>query len=342
MTRYVVGIDGGGTKTVAAIVDEAGRLCGVGNGGPANYDAIGIEAAQAGIQQAVERASQMAQLSPQHFAGAFLGIAGVVSPSDMRIVRTMAHSLALSAPEHIGVDHDCRVALAGGLAGGDGIVLIVGTGSSCFGVNALGESWRAGGWGHLIADEGSGYWLGLQAMRAAVADFDGRGARTALTRMVMEALAITEMNDIMHRIYVPEASKSEIAALAPLVIDAAAQGDAVASALLDSAAQELAACVRAVAVRLGFMDVPFDLVAVGGLVQNSKALYRRIVDNVMALLPQVRMRTPDLPPVLGACLLAMQQAQLPIDPTFVAELRMTAARLHIEAEGEGRKGSGQS
>lgn len=329
MTRYVLGIDGGGTKTIAAVIDETGALCGVGYGGSANYDAIGIEAAQLNIRQAVEHAAQMASLPPHGFAGAFLGIAGVVSASDVQIVRSIAESLALSAPENTGVDHDCRIALAGGLAGGDGVVLIVGTGSSCFGVNPQGESWRAGGWGHLISDEGSGYWLGLQAMRAAVSDYDGRGKQTVLTQKVMEALAITEMNDIMHRIYVPQASKAEIAALSSLVINASKQGDAVASAVLDHAARDLAACVRAVAVRLGFADTQFDLVIVGGLVQNSEILFQRISDNVLAVLPKVRMRTPELPPVLGACLLAMKQSGLLINTSVVAALKVAGKQTHI-------------
>jgi N-acetylglucosamine kinase-like BadF-type ATPase len=117
-------------------------------------------------------------------------MAGVVSPTDRAIMANIAQSLTLAPADRVGVDHDCRIALAGGLSGRPGMVQIAGTGSSTFGVNASGESWRAGGWGQLISDEGSGYWLGVQAMQTAVRAFDGRLPPTLLLRKVETTSAI--------------------------------------------------------------------------------------------------------------------------------------------------------
>ena len=151
-SRHFLGVDGGGTKTQAVIIDECGRVLGAGLGGPANYDAVGVEVAQSNIAQAVEAARQAAGIADYPFASAYLGLAGVVCARDCEIVHGIARRLNLAAI--VGVDHDCRIALAGGLSGRPGIVLISGTGSSCFGMNALGDQWRAGGWGYLISDEG--------------------------------------------------------------------------------------------------------------------------------------------------------------------------------------------
>jgi N-acetylglucosamine kinase-like BadF-type ATPase len=322
--RRFLGIDGGGTKTQAVIIDDCGRLLGAGLGGPANYDAVGIEAAQFNIAQAVEAARRAAGISEQPFASAFLGLAGVVSTHDCEI----AHGIAkrLNFADRVGVDHDCRIALAGGLSGRPGIVLIAGTGSSCFGMNACGDQWRAGGWGHLISDEGSGYWLGVEALRLAVMDHDGRGQTTALTALVMAALGVTEMNDIMHRIYVPGLSKPEVAALAPLVMDAAREGDSSALDLLRQGAQDLADCVAAVARRLNLGDTP-SLALVGGLFRAGETLSALLREAVLARLPGCQMQEPELPPVLGACLLALAQVGESVDDRIKGALAEGAQQL---------------
>ena len=181
----VLGVDGGGTKTHAVIIDETGRTLGEGFGGPTNIDDHDLETATVHLETAVNQARANAQLKNEPFDAAFLGIAGVVSAADKALVRKFSWRLELTCsppagphatgPEQLGVDHDARVALAGGLSCRPGMVLIAGTGSACFGMNAAGEHHLAGGWGHLLSDEGSGYWLGLEALRAAVRGFDGRG-----------------------------------------------------------------------------------------------------------------------------------------------------------------------
>ena len=320
MSRLHLGIDGGGTKTLAVLVTDQGEICGLGLGGASNVNAVGVEAAQASLELAVANARKV--LGPDAsstLASAFLGLAGVVSDADRALARRMAHTLPLAPDAPLGIDHDCRIALAGGLAGRPGIVLIVGTGSSCFGVNAAGEMWRAGGWGHLISDEGSGYWFGIQALRVAVAAADGRRPASSLTARVMERMEITAMDDLLHRLYVPGLPTSEIAALAPLVLDAARDGDAAATALLDQGAHELADCVEAVARQLHLEDA--ELVAVGGLIRGSEPLQSRLREAVHARLPDCRIVDPDLPPVLGAALLSLQQAGCPTGPDVLNRLR---------------------
>ena len=323
----ILGIDGGGTKTQAAIIDERGRLRGTGFAGPANVDSVGIEVARANIRHAVDQARSAANLPEPPYDAAFLGLAGVVSATDHRIVHEIAEALELAPPERIGVDHDCRIALAGGLSGRPGIVLIAGTGSSCYGINAQGEGWRSGGWGHLISDEGSSYWLGTAAMRLSVMAADGRVPPTALVDAVLRYLDIPDMDAIMHRIYVPPMSKTELAALAPLVIETANGGDAAALELLRRGASDLADCVLAVARRLGMDGNSCELALVGGLLHPGSPMSALVGEETLARLPRCVISSPELPPVLGACVLGLQALGLTIDGEVAQTLRESARSL---------------
>ncbi len=295
--QVVLGIDGGGTTTRAAIASPDGRVLGTGEGGASNYQAIGMERAVAGIRTAVDHACAAAGASVTP-AAAFLAIAGVVSPTDRALLRRAVDGLEL-APR-VAVDHDLSAALAGGLGGEPGIVLIAGTGSSCYGRRSDGEDWRAGGWGHLLDDDGGGYRIGLDALRAAVRAVDGRGPDTELRSRAIRAIDVDDPDEILHAVH-NRLQRSDIAALAPLVFASAAENDAVASTIVERGARALAAMVRAVAERLAFEDV--RVVTSGGLFTNLD--YReRVRREVARHVPGALLVRPQRPPVEGACLLA--------------------------------------
>jgi glucosamine kinase len=292
MSKFILGIDGGGTKTRAAIVDEGGSLLGTGKGGGSNYDDVGTEAAQTNIGATVAAAWEDAGLAPHPFDAVFLGMAGVVSPTDQGIIHQIAMNLELASADCVGVDHDCRVALAGGLSGRPGIVQIAGTGSSCFGINEAGERWMAGGWGELISDEGSSYWLGVQAMIRAVRAYDGREGPTILLERVLDHLKLGSVNDIMHRLYSQGVTRAEIARLAPAVIEAARQGDWAAQDLVQRGVSDLADCVLAVAKQLGMGDAP-ELALVGGLMNAVDVFVSPLKEAVWERLPGCSIQRPE-------------------------------------------------
>lgn len=318
MNRHVLGIDGGGTKTLATVCDDHGRVLGVGRGGPSNIDDVGLEAATANIAQAVNAAREQAKLEPAPFDAAFLGLAGIVSQRDRELVRGIAQNLELAAAARTAVDHDCRIALAGGLSGRPGIVLIVGTGSSCYGTNTGGKSWRAGGWGSLISDEGSGYFLGLESLRATVRALDGRGPSTKLTATLLEHLGVLMPDDLLHRMYVTGLNRSEIAALAPLLLEVAKAGDVVALNLLERGAVLLAECVKTVAQHLHLEQ--HEIAVVGGLYTSSELVRAPLHRAIHGHLPAVKIIAPELSPVLGACLLALEMLG-PVTPDVIAQLK---------------------
>lgn len=329
MSPYVLGVDGGGTKTNVVILDEHARLCGFGRGGPSNLDDLGADVIQANISNAIYQACQMAGWASVSFASAFFGMAGVVSPRDRSTVQKIVEDMHLARGEQIGIDHDCRIALAGGLRGRPGIVLIAGTGSSCFGMNAERESWRAGGWAHLLADEGSGYWLGLHAMKIAVASYDGRAKPSVLMDLVKRHLGLTEMNEIMHRLYVDGVSRAEMAALAPLVLDAAAAGDEASINLVQRGTQELADCILAVAQHLSLASGNPEVVLVGGLIQSGEIFLGPMHQAILQRLPECRIQQPEFPPVIGACILGLQALNLSMDNEQAHSLHGQVEKLGI-------------
>lgn len=330
--KPVVGIDGGGTKTAAVILALDGHVLGYGEGGASTYGVVAPQVTIGSIAEAVERASTNAGLHAPAFSAAFLGLGNVVSEQDRAAVRQMALDLRLAPEEAIGVDHDIRIALAGGLAGRPGIVQILGTGSSCFGRSTAGESWRAGGWGPLIDDGGSGYWLGIQAMHAAVAGYDGRGQPTLLTQQITAALQLRAMDELMNRLYAQHMSRTEIGALARLVFAAAQQGDAVAQAVLLDGCEQLAKCVAAVAQRLGMHTSACEVALAGGLTRAGEIYLHPLTQAIQRRLPQARVQLAELAPALGAGLLALQMANGEVEPQVVENLRQGASRCVGKAE----------
>lgn len=322
MTAYYLGVDGGGTKTRAVILDGEGRLCGMGVAGASNFGNTSVAQAQSSIQSAIAQAATQAGTSPTGFAAAFLGIAGVVSEADREVVRQMAVHLQLAPSGMVGADHDCRIALAGGLAGAPGIVQIIGTGTSCFGMNAQGERWMAGGWGHLVADEGGGYWLGVQSIKAAAAAYDGRGEPTLLHDRVLQALGIDSIPHIMRRLYSDKISVSELAALSHVVIAAAQDGDNTARAIIAVGMDEVARCVAAVAYKLSLGDAP-RLVCVGGITQAGEIIMSPLAAAVHHRLPECRIEQPQFPAAVGAALLARQMQEPALNDTFIENVRNT-------------------
>lgn len=310
MARSFLGIDGGGTKTQVAICDAMGRILGAARAGASGIDSVGAEGAVVGIGAAVAAACEQTGLANTPFDSVFLGMAGVVSEADRDIVREVARRLALG--QVVGVDHDIRIALAGGLAGRPGIALIAGTGSSCFGMNEQGERWQAGGWGHLISDEGSSYWFGWNAIRLAVGAYDGRW-QTALLAPVQQRLGLQEMADIHYRLYTQGIAKREIAGFAPLVIEAAEAGDDMAQQLIRQGVHELARMAAAVAQHLGWRAAPCEVTLTGGLWRAGEPVLAPFRAALGSMLPLARVVVPELPPVLGACVLALQQAGVQVD-----------------------------
>lgn len=300
----LIGVDGGGTQTRAAVCSQRGAVYGVGVAGPGNYHNVGEAAVRDNIAQAVRNAWSAAGAPPRRADAAFLGLGSIVTDDDRRCIRRIASDLELAPDDKVGVDHDLRAAAAGAFSGGEGIVLVAGTGSAAFGVNHAGEAWRSGGWGPTIDDAGSAYWLGMQAIKQAVKAHDGRGPQTRLSRAVHDHFEVDDINQLMFLMDAHSTGRRRVASLATEVVALAAAGDAVAVGLIGRAAVELAQCVKAVSTNLAFQGGELRVAVVGGLVKAGRVFMDPLRQELLAAAPGSLVVDPDMPPVEGALLLA--------------------------------------
>lgn len=311
MTRYAAGVDGGGTATRVAIADEHGRVLGQGTAGTSNHDDVPPAEVAENLERALQEALTVASLATdQRVDSAFLGLAGVVSERDRRRIRSIVASTRLAACPQVEIDHDIRIALAGGLAGRPGVVLVSGTGSSCYGRTADARSWQSGGWGQLLADEGSGYWLGVRGLQAAMRMLDGRMPRSSLAEALLEELEVASGAEVMHRVYVDGMSRSSLAALAPVVLTHAQEGDVACLALVSEGAEELVRCIEAVAHELELAGTPFEVTFTGSILESAPLMREAVSTRLEWVLPTARLVEPELPPALGACVLALANLHL--------------------------------
>jgi hypothetical protein len=191
-----------------------------------------------------------------------------------------------------------------------GIGAISGTGSNVFGMGPDGRTWRSGGWGHLLGDEGSGYWLGLQAIRAALRDRDASGPSTALSEAAVEFFRMASIEALASYLYSRPLNKSEIAAFAPVTAVVAARGDSVARRIYERGASELGAQIVAVARQSGLAAAPggveggFPVGLIGSGFRAGELFVEPLVSTVRRVAPQARVSVVEMAPVVGSVLLA--------------------------------------
>jgi len=323
----ILGVDGGGTKTLAVAVDSAGRVVGTGRSGPSNYQVLGLDAAVRSLRSAVRSALSSVPRT-ERLSRAVFGLAGADFELDRsRLERALAAMDELSGAPVV-VRNDAEVALVGAVAGVRGVAVCAGTGAIAVGMDGLDRVARADGWGYLLGDEGSGYWIGLEALRAVVRREDGRARRgRELERAVLGSLQVEDAPALLDWTYGRPASVNDIAALAPLVLAAAAQGDPEAARIVHRAGERLGRATCAVVRRLGFSGEAFPLVALGGLLQSSLAagLRRPVEAAVDKAAPGGAWQVPLLPAEFGAVLLgAILDGIAPDD--LVADLRAGVRR----------------
>lgn len=311
---WVLGLDGGGTKTVALVANEKGRVLGRGESGPANYHTAGLTRAAENIQEAVRAAIADAGLVTQALSAAFLALAGVDRPTDRQVMSGVVARLGLTCPVHL--DHDAAAALAGATGGKPGVVIIAGTGSIAFGEDAQGNRARSGGYGPLLGDEGSGYDIGRKALIAVLRHEDGRGPATLLTERIRQRFLLEKMTDLINLVYGNPAplQRPEIAGLAPMVVEAARDGDGIAREILRVAGRELGLCAAAVLQRLRWepgQTVP--VAGSGGVFTAGSILALPLEQVVRSVCPQAQMWQPMHTPAYGAALLALRSQGIKLE-----------------------------
>jgi N-acetylglucosamine kinase-like BadF-type ATPase len=320
---YFLGVDGGATDTLSAVCTDEGIVLALGRGGPSNHILApgGRERARSAVEAAVRGALQEAGLDRAEFRVAQFGLTAITPGTEQ--ARVFAEAIAGIVPAQIvRIDHDATIALAGALACRPGVVVIAGTGSVALGEDPAGRRARAGGWGYVFGDEGSGFALGLGGMRAALRAMDGTGPATVLTERLPLA-AGCHLSDIPMAFYEGRLQRSHIADLAPVVTGAAADGDPVAQALVGGAGEALADLAAAVIKQLTWPDGAVAVATIGGVFKAGPAILRPMGRALRAHVPEAVLLPPRFAPAVGALLLALRAAGIEHTPVRLALLAAT-------------------
>jgi N-acetylglucosamine kinase-like BadF-type ATPase len=300
----VLGIDAGGTKSVCLLADAEGTVVAEARGPGANLHAAGELAVEKVLHELMESTIGDRETMP---SAVCIGMAGVDREDEAQTVRAILRRLGHRA--HVVVVNDALIALVAGAGDAPGVVIIAGTGSIVYGRNADGDAARAGGWGHMIGDEGSGYWIGREALAAVMRAADGRGPSTRLTDDILAHFGVTDVSRLPRIVYDRDQPRTAVAALGPLVQQVGEQGDAVAARILENAADELVMAARSVTSRLEMRGEAFTFYLAGGIFRVVPWLSDELSKKLAEVAPRGHVRLLDAEPAIGALRLALAEAR---------------------------------
>lgn len=297
---FLLGIDGGATKTLAAVLDIESDTIHLGHAGPSNEDAIGPVAAVRALLMAAGEAMRSAGIADEDLGGAVLAVAGTDTTA-------VADHLRRTRTEAWTVINDVVGAWAVATGASDGVAVIAGTGSNVFGVGPAGP-WRAGGWGHLLGDEGGAIWLGIQSIKAGLRDREGSGPPTSLTAALVEFFEVRSIEALASLVYSKPLTKSEIAAFAIESGKHADAGDEVAREIYERGAEELGRQVAAVVDRTGLAEGQFPVGLIGSVFRSGEVFTGPLRRHILRAAPGALIAPSVTPPVAGSLLLAARLA----------------------------------
>lgn len=316
----VLAIDGGQSSTKALIADTEGHILGRGTGSPCDHitGPHGYERNRAAIHSATSAAIADAGVDAGRIVAAGMGLTS--APPELGMNHLFAQMLReIANPEHLWIDHDVASNLAGASAGAPGIVVIAGGGSIGYGVDAGGRDAKAGGMGYLMGDDGSAWWIGLHAIRAAAAAADRRGPETALLPFMLEHYGIPTIRHIVEMLYGPAFRRDQVAGISPEVVRIA-EGDEVARGIVTTAGERLAGLAIAVSEQLGITGEAVDVYPTGGVFNAGALVMAPFRAMLAAARPAAVIREPRFAPVYGALFRAYQAMGVEISDEVLGNL----------------------
>ena len=304
----VLGVDGGGTKTEAVVADATGAFLGTGLSGPSNWEDVGLGGAGASFRVAVGEALAAAGAGPEDVAYSAFGLAGVDWPTDVERLAFAIYPLGLGGGR--AVLNDSEIVLRAGTDSASAVAVVAGGGSVVAGRNARGESFRTLGLGPLFGDFSSANDVSEEAVRAVARAYTGRGPATSLTERLcrrFERPTAPDLLEFLSRRELHGRIENEVENVAPIVIEAASDGDGVAREILDRVGREMGSDVILVGARLGMLREPFDVVLAGGFLAAAGVLVTEPLQQVVRLeTSEATFVHLETSPVVGAVLRALE------------------------------------
>lgn len=302
--KYVVGIDGGGTKTKLTVCDSNGQVLHSAISGPSNILSSGYDVAKRSITQVIEEGLVGSGYNLDECEGLCIGVAGAARESVKKQLEEIIRGTGYKG--NLMITHDAETALMGGTNGDEGILIIAGTGAICYGQTNEGITHRVSGWGHIIGDEGSAYSIGVKIINAVMKAYDGRGKETILTELLLQHMNLTSPEEIIGGIYKPEVTKQHIAEYAILIDRACQSNDEVALKIIWQTVEDLFECVKAALIQLNFLDKPVKVVINGSVLVNNQYVNKGFKEKLSRIYPLVEVCTMKYDAAYGAALKAFQ------------------------------------
>ena len=304
--KYLIGIDGGGTKTDSAITDLSGNVIHQTTGKASNFLVVGIEEAVENIFALIEENLFKLEGDFADVKQIVIGVAGAGRKEDAQLLEKSFKDYADQQRIHfkgVKVVSDAHIALEGAFPDSAGCILIAGTGSILFGKDDKGVIHRIGGFGRLFGDEGSGYSIGRKALNAVSKESDGRGEATLISELLNAKMNSSSSTSIINEVY---KEKLDVASVAKIVIQAAEEGDPIAEDILDEEADELVLHIKSLMnkIKTDNLNVAFS----GSLIDNKNFYSDLLKQKIKSTLPKVKVVKPASTPVSGAILFAKRLA----------------------------------
>jgi N-acetylglucosamine kinase-like BadF-type ATPase len=300
-----VGVDGGGSKTEAVIMDADQRVIGEGRAGPSNPLRVGIAGAATAVREAIDNACAAANLRRGDLVAAEIGLAGA---RRRELRERMRETLLPLGIGEIKVVTDAEIALYGATDGAPGLVVIAGTGSICCGINSRGRNFCAGGWGPIAGDEGGGAWLARRALRAVAHASDGRGPNTVLTDFACAYFHVTAADDLITAIYAPTITNERLAGFGRDVVEAGKCKDPVAQQIISDGGTELGWAAVAVIRQLQMERERFQIAYVGGVFRAAgEMIVNPLRAEVEKVAPRAYFQPPHFAPAVAAARMARER-----------------------------------
>jgi N-acetylglucosamine kinase-like BadF-type ATPase len=315
---YVLGIDGGGTKTTGVIADEKGRIFGeatVGATNPNSVEASEVKKALVTLDHILQEQSGKVY---SQVSGTFAGMSGVGHETSKKEMHEMILT-SMQISDNVIVDNDALTALYSGTLGEPGIVQISGTGSITFGINQQKERGRVGGWGHLIGEEGSGYALGKDGLHASFLAHDGMNRGTRIHDLLLNELQVDTLPDCIHSIYHAKNRKETIASFSRFVIQAADEGDRVARKIIYKHGVKIGESIVCLIQKLftvGKLTNKIPVVLAGGLFNRFDLFQASMNETLRSSSMNVMFIIPEMDPVAGAVIGALREGNVKVDDEF--------------------------
>ena len=302
--KYIIGMDGGGTKTICAISDLKGNILYKCSGGPANFLAFGVNDVSQNIFNLIGKCVQELKINFSDIKAVLIGAAGGGRRDDAEMLENGIISLLKVNNieiESIIVESDAIVALEGAFPGKPGSILIGGTGSIMFGKDKNGNTYRVGGFGRIIGDGGSGYSIGKKGLFAISRDFDGRGEHTLITELASAKFNFVSSENLIREVY---KNSFDVASMTPVVLSAAEKNDQIALRIIDEESDELILHIESMIRKTNQPNL--DVAFIGGLISNDNIFSKSLKEKISNKIPAVNIVLPEYPPEEGAIFLAIK------------------------------------